>query len=90
MPLYKSSEFVSVAAAAAAFATALVPGTTYLLSANTDLWFRIGTDPTAGANSHFVKAGDARIITHGLANQTLRVIRDAVDGKASLSIVELP
>ena len=81
----------TVTAAAQAFATPLRHGQRYLLSADVDLYYDIGSDPTA-TSGHLDIAGQLPPDIHvGAAQdgQTLRVIKKTgmPDGEATLSLV---
>jgi hypothetical protein len=93
MPLSTvESDVKQITSSSVTFDYTLVPGATYILRANTDLWYRISSAPTAAqANTdenHFLAKGQtAPIAAKGTANR-VTAIRDSADGYASLSLVQ--
>lgn len=90
----KSSQYTTVTGTSQKFSNAMDAGQRYRFAANTDCWVLVGAtdaEATAGAGSHFVAKGNA--IPLGVPpgdDGTLgfvHVIRDAADGKASLSLI---
>ena len=86
MILTGTPAFQTVTNASANFSTTLRHGEIYVLCSNTNAWAMIGSSPTAsaGAGSFFVPAGKPIAVT---GTGLLAIIRDAADGKASLTPV---
>lgn len=88
---WKTSKQASVGSTASVVGT-IVAFNDYVLATDTDLYFRVtstsgGTDPSAGDNSHFLGAGDSRVISTNSDGQEVRVIRKDTDGVCTLSLV---
>src|SRR5687767_169780 len=76
--------------------TAMTPGFQYILRSDTDLYYKVGPNAsvtaTAGDNSHFLPAGATAYVAYridgGATNDTVAVLRKAVDGVCTLSKLE--
>lgn len=91
-PITASSDEVAVIVTSAQFAvlTAMASDQWFIFCSTTDCWIKQAANPTASAaaGSMFVPAKTI-IFINGVNGAKLAVIRDAVDGKASLTPVKL-
>ena len=89
-PVTLLSETENVTAVSAAYAMALAPGRYYVFVSSTACWIKQGAAPTASAadGSMYVPAGVV-VVLSGNDGVALAVIRDAADGKASLTPARL-
>lgn len=89
-PVITSADEVAVGVASAQFAaiTTMAVGQFFLFVSSTACWIKPGANPTAsaGAGSMYVPA-NFPIVVDGSLGAKLAVIRDAADGKASLTPV---
>lgn len=79
----------TVTNASAQFTLTLVDGQLYRLCSSTAAWIKFGANPTAtiaGANCHFITPNYPTTILVNGTGQKVAIIRDAVDGNASLSL----
>lgn len=91
VPITSSSDVTAVAAAAATSGLSLVPGMLYVFVSNTDCFIKQGAAPvtaTTGDGSMFVPSRTP-VLVSGDNGAALSVIRDAADGKASLTPVQV-
>lgn len=85
-----NSDVRAVGVASALFDTTLVQGMQYVLSSNTNCWFKVtdsGGSASVGDGSHYLAAGQRAPISRKGSNNRVAIIRDAADGNASLSEV---
>lgn len=76
--------------------TAMTPGFQYILRADVNLYYKVGPNASVTAsaadNSHFLPAGCTALVAYrvdgGVTNDTVAVIRQAVDGVCTLSKLE--
>lgn len=77
----------SVTNASAQFSLTMVGGVQYVLRATTDLWYALGSNPTAAANttgSSFLAKGQTALVAVKDTATKIAVIRDSADGYASI------
>lgn len=70
----------------------LTAGEQYVLAVSEDCYFRVtttsgGSDASAAAGSHFIKAGDTRVISTNDTGCEVRIIQRSTAGVATLSLV---
>lgn len=85
------SDVRTVVTASALFDTVMASGQQYLLTSTTNCWFTIGTSgATAAASdgSHYLAAGQYRLVAAQGSNTRVAIIRDTADGNASLSLIQ--
>lgn len=91
-PITASSDVSTVTATSAQFDTivAMAPGQFFAFVSNTACWIKQAANPTASAadGSMFVPAGVV-VMIDGTNGIKLAVVRDAADGKASLTPVRV-
>lgn len=92
-PYYRTTgaTTATVTAASAEVATTLAASKTYVFASSTACWIRqaaVTTAAVAGAaNNSFVPAG-LQVFIHGSNGAFLTVIRDAADGRASVTPID--
>lgn len=86
-------QYTAVSGTSAKFTNAMLPGIGYRFTCNTDCWVAIGATGGAAvastAGNTLCMSGQVLILrnadTSSVANSFVHVIRNAIDGKATLS-----
>lgn len=77
----------TVTSSSAQFTLTMVGGVQYVLRGTVDLWYALGSNPTAAANttgSSFLAKGQTAIVSKLGTATKIAVIRDSADGYASV------
>ena len=86
-----TSDYKAVTSTSTQFDTTMVSGVQYMVVSSVAAWIRIGSNPTAAADTdqnHYLPANVARFVAASGANNKVAIIRDTADGDATLSAVE--
>lgn len=83
----RNSDVLAVGAVSAQFTTTMIAGVQYTIRATTDLWFKLGSNPTAAANTDgnsFLARGQTALVALDGTSNKIAVIQDSASGYASL------
>lgn len=81
-----TSDSTTVTIASATFTPTMTDTDMWLFACNTDCWIAQGAAPTAAvADANMFVPANTVVVINGRAGAKLAVIRDAVDGRASLT-----
>lgn len=84
-------EVRAVGIASAQFTHSMVSGRQYVLRTTTNMWYALGSNPTAAANttgSNYLAAGDKVLISASGTSVKIAVIRNTADGNATLNFLD--
>jgi hypothetical protein len=83
----RNSDVTAVSGTSAQFSTTMIAGVQYVLRATTDIWFKLGSNPTAAANTDgnsFLARGQTALVALDGASTKVAVIQDSASGYATL------
>jgi len=85
-----TSDYKPVTSTSTQFDTTMVSGVQYVVTSSVACWIRIGSNPTAAADTdqnHYVPANTmVPVAANGTATK-VAIIRDSADGDATLSAI---